>query len=140
MSSKSRKYCSHAVCVKMTELYYVYCCAYFAVVSSTNRLTRLFSRVLKYCGERRGFQSGNLTTTDTKPCTKRTTTRVPEKGPTAVLPPEAPGSVSQWGLSMTSLLKPQFARVLGFRCMKQATYTFTYFTLVVHQNLFLNKF
>lgn len=40
-------------------------CAYFAVVSRTNRLTRLFSRVLKYCGERRGFESGNLTTTET---------------------------------------------------------------------------
>lgn len=66
MSSRSRKYCLHAMCVKITELYYVCCCAYFAVVSSTNRLTRLFSRVLKYCGERRGFQSGNLTTTDTE--------------------------------------------------------------------------
>ncbi len=31
-----------------------------------------------------------------------------EEGPTEVLPPEAPSSVSQWGLSRTSLLTAQF--------------------------------
>lgn len=36
------------------------CCTYFAVVNSTKRLTRLFSRVLKYCAEERGFKTGKL--------------------------------------------------------------------------------
>ncbi len=33
-----------------------------------------------------------------------------QKGPTAVLPPDGPSSVTQWGLSMTYLLKPQFVQ------------------------------
>lgn len=36
------------------------------MVSSTNRLTRLFSRVLKYCGETEAYDQENVTTTDIK--------------------------------------------------------------------------
>ncbi len=77
MSSKSRKYCLHGVCVKKPEQYYVYSCAYFAVVSSTNRLTRLFSRVLKYCGERRGLNSRDVTVTDMKLAQREQTHKAP---------------------------------------------------------------
>lgn len=63
-----QKHCLHAICanVKTTEQSYMHCWAYFAVVSSTNRLTRLFSRVLKYCGETEAYDQENVTTTDIK--------------------------------------------------------------------------
>ena len=60
MSSESRKFCLHGMYVKLEqkrEQCFVFGCAYFAVVTSTNRLTRLFSRVLKYCGESTGFNT-----------------------------------------------------------------------------------
>lgn len=58
--------CMLYVQIKTTEQSYMHCWAYFAVVSSTNRLTRLFSRVLKYCGETEAYDQENVTTTDIK--------------------------------------------------------------------------
>lgn len=63
----------HAVCKHNSAVLR----AYFAVVSSTNRLTRLFSRVLKYCGERKEFQLGNVIIPDIKPAQRKTASKSP---------------------------------------------------------------
>lgn len=75
-SGKEVMYSLPAMCVKGREQHNMIRCAYFAVVSSTNRLTMLFSRVLKYCGEKRGPKSKNVTTTDRKLWSSKSTVPV----------------------------------------------------------------